>query len=80
MINELERICKDAVVAKFKILPRHFSAVTEKTMKTLSQDTQSRSRDVNWNLSNTKQSATQSTATFQKRISKTLLDIPLTTK
>jgi hypothetical protein len=39
-MDELERIRKEAVVAKFKVLAQHFHGLL-KTTKTLSQDSRS---------------------------------------
>jgi hypothetical protein len=45
-MDELERIRKEAVVAKFKVLAQHFHGL-RKTTKILSQDSRSPGRDLN---------------------------------
>jgi hypothetical protein len=45
--NELERMWKEAVMASFKVLSRHFPGGTAETTKNLSQDSWSLGRDLN---------------------------------
>jgi hypothetical protein len=46
MNNELQRIWKEAVVAQFKVLPRHLPAGTEENHEKLSQCSRSSGQDL----------------------------------
>jgi hypothetical protein len=53
--DELERTWKEAIVAYFKVLPRHPAGGTEENLENLSQCIRSLGRDFTRELPNTKQ-------------------------